>query len=188
MPPRLLVLAATAALALVGMAADAARSDQRDPRLDPLFARLQITPSDAEAHALEQRIWRIWSEAADAKLDLLMEEGVVAMAERRLPAALERFDRMVEQAPDFAEGWNKRATVHYLLGDYRASVSDIQRTLGLEPRHFGALSGLGLIYDALEQPEGALRSFEAAVAINPHLDSAKARIEQLRRELGGSPI
>jgi tetratricopeptide (TPR) repeat protein len=188
MPPRLLVLAATAALALVGMAPDAARSDQRDPRLDPLFARLQMTASDAEAHAIEQRIWLIWGESADIRLDSLMEEGVVAMAQRRLQAALERFDRMVEEAPDFAEAWNKRATVHYLLGNYRASVRDIQRTLDLEPRHFGALSGLGLIYDALEQPAAALRSFEAAVAINPHLGSIKARIEQLRRELGGSPI
>ena len=102
----------------------------------------------------------------------------MAMAEARLQAALERFDRMVEQAPDFAEGWNKRATVHYLMGDYRASVRDIQRTLGLEPRHFGALSGLGLIYDAIDQPAAALRSFEAAVAINPHLGSIKERIER----------
>jgi tetratricopeptide (TPR) repeat protein len=78
--------------------------------------------------------------------------------------------------------------VHYLLGNYRASVRDIQRTLELEPRHFGALSGLGLIYDALEQSGAALRSFQAAVAINPHLGSIKARIEELRRELGGSPI
>src|SRR5918994_2816915 len=188
MPPRLLaLLAATASLALVGMAPDAARSDQRDARLDPLFARLQSTASDTEAQAIERRIWLIWSESAEIRLDVLMQEGVVAMAQRRLRAALERFDRMVEQAPDFAEAWNKRATVHFLLGNYRASVRDIQRTLDLEPRHFGALSGLGLIYDTLEQPAAALRSFEAAVAINPHLGATKARIEQLRRELGGAP-
>ena len=71
------------------------------------------------------------------------------------------------------------------MGDYRASVRDIQRTLELEPRHFGALSGLGLIYDAIEQPRAALRSFEAAVAINPHLETTKERIRQLRRELAG---
>ena len=188
MPARSLVLAATASLTLVGMAPDAARSDQRDARLDPLFARLQSTASDTEAQAIERRIWLIWSESAETRLDVLMQEGVVAMAQRRLRAALERFDRMVEQAPDFAEAWNKRATVHFLMGDYRASVRDIQRTLDLEPRHFGALSGLGLIYDALEQPAAALRSFEAAVAINPHLGSINARIEQLRRELGGSRI
>jgi len=113
---------------------------------------------------------------------------MLAMSQARFRVALERFDRMVAQAPDFAEGWNKRATLHYLMGNYSASVRDIQRTLDLEPRHFGALSGLGLIYDALEQPAAALRSFEAAVAINPHLGSINARIEQLRRELGGSRI
>ena len=185
MPPRLLVWAAGAWLALAGMAPQVTRSDQRDPRLDALFARLQSTPSDTEAHALEQRIWLIWSESADPGLTLLMREGVAALAQSRLGAALERFDRMVEQAPDFAEAWNKRATVLFLMGDYRGSVRDIQRTLELEPRHFGALSGLGLIYDAIEQPRAALRSFEAAVAINPHLETTKERIRQLRRELAG---
>jgi len=185
MPARWLVWAAGAWLALAGSAPQLARADQLDPRLDALFARLQSTPSDAEAQAIEQRIWLIWSESPDATLTLLMREGMAALAQSRLRAALERFDRMVEQAPGFAEAWNKRATVLYLMGDYQASVRDIQRTLELEPRHFGALSGLGLIYDAIEQPEAALRSFEAAVAINPHLDTTKERIRQLRRELAG---
>ena len=109
------------------------------------------------------------------------------MSQARFPVALERFDRMVEQAPDFAEGWNKRATLHYLMGNFRASVLDIQRTLDLEPRHFGALSGLGLIYDAVDQPAAALRSFEAAFAINPHLRSIEQRIIELRRQLAGRP-
>src|SRR5688572_18034849 len=160
MPPRLLGWAATVVLAIGGTTPGAVRSDQRDARLDPLFARLQSTPSDQEAQAIEQRIWLIWSEAGEPDLAALMHDGVVAMAQGRLGAALERFDRMVEQAPDFAEGWNKRATVHFLMGNYQASVGDIQRTLELEPRHFGALSGLGLIYDAIERPAAALRSFE----------------------------
>ena len=88
--------------------------------------------------------------------------------------------------PDFAEAWNKRATVHYLMGDYVASVHDIQQTLALERRHFGALSGLGMIYEAIGRPSAALRSFEAALAINPHLDATRQRIEELRRELEGS--
>jgi tetratricopeptide (TPR) repeat protein len=109
------------------------------------------------------------------------------MAEGRYPVALDRFDRLVEQVPDFAEGWNKRATVYYLMGNYPASVLDIRRTLELEPRHFGALSGLGLIYDALDDPAAALRSFEAAVAIDPHLETAQERIKELRRQVGGRP-
>jgi tetratricopeptide (TPR) repeat protein len=172
---------------MAGMVPHVARSDQRDPRLDPLFARLQATAIDAEAQAIEQRIWLIWSEAAQPGLALLMREGVAAMARSRLRLALERFDRTIAQAPDFAEAWNKRATVYYLMGNYSASVRDIERTLELEPRHFGALSGLGLIYDAIDRPAAALRSFEAALAINPHLATTRERIRQLRRELGGRP-
>jgi tetratricopeptide (TPR) repeat protein len=110
------------------------------------------------------------------------------MAAEQLPVALDYFNRLVTLAPDFAEAWNKRATVYYLMGDYRASVLDIERTLELEPRHFGALSGLGLIYDAIEEPAAALRSFEAAVAINPHLDSTRQRIDALRRQLQGRAL
>jgi tetratricopeptide (TPR) repeat protein len=169
------------------MAAGELRADQRDTRLAPLFARLQTTSSATEAATIERRIWRIWGEAADAAAGQLLREGVVAMAEGRYRAALERFDRLVEAVPDFAEGWNKRATVFYLIGDYPASVLDIKRTLELEPRHFGALSGLGLIYDAIDQPAAALRSFGAAVAINPHLETTKERIRQLHRQLDGRP-
>ena len=187
MPRRLLALLAFTALTLAGAWSAAARADQRDGRLDGLFARLQGALSDREAQAIERRIWSIWSEAGDPRIALLLQEGVVAMSEARYRLALERFDRMVEQAPDFAEGWNKRATLHYLMRNFRASVIDIQRTLALEPRHFGALSGLGLIYDAVDRPAAALRSFEAAVAINPHLDSIGQRIVELRRQLAGRP-
>ena len=117
-----------------------------------------------------------------------MEQGVLAMARADYASALRTFDRMVEQAPDFAEGWNKRATVHYLMGNWRASVRDIQHTLALEPRHFGALFGLGLIYEALDQPEAALRSFEATLRPEPPFRRAPARsIEQLRQALRGAP-
>jgi tetratricopeptide (TPR) repeat protein len=184
---KLLALAGAVWLVQAGMAPGAVRADQRDTRLGPLFARLKTTASVTEAEAIERRIWRIWGECADAAAGQLMREGVIAMAERRYPVALERFDQVVEEVPDFAEGWNKRATVYYLMGNYSASVLDIRRTLELEPRHFGALSGLGLIYDAIDDPAAALRSFEAAVAINPHLETAQERIKELHRELRGRP-
>ena len=175
------------ALLLIAGPGEPAIADQDDPRLDGLFDRLQTTSNPAEARALEQRIWRLWLEADDAGLNRLMQQGIVAMSAQRYATALQTFDRMVEQAPEFAEGWNKRATVHFLMGNWQASVRDIQQTLALEPRHFGALFGLGLIYDALEQPEAALRSFEATLALNPHSDSTRERIEQLRQQLRGSP-
>ena len=181
--------AAAAILAVLAIAGpgEPARADQDDPRLDRLFERLQHTPDAAEAHGLEQRIWQVWLESDDAAVNRLMERGIVALRTQQYRAALQAFDRMVAQAPEFAEGWNKRATVHYLMGNWRASVRDIQRTLALEPRHFGALFGLGLIYEALEQPEAALRSFEATLTLNPHSASTRQMIEQLRRQLRGSP-
>jgi tetratricopeptide (TPR) repeat protein len=162
-------------------------ADQTDRRLDSLFERLRVTSSKAEAEAAQQQIWQIWIESDDMLANRLMQEGIQAMVTRQHALALERFDRLVERAPAFAEGWNKRATVYYLMENYEASVLDIERTLELEPRHFGALSGLGMIYDAIGEPAAALRSFEAAVAVNPHLDGARQRIEALRRELAGSP-
>ncbi|MGH6919458.1 MAG: tetratricopeptide repeat protein, partial [Geminicoccaceae bacterium] len=154
-----------------------APADQQDLRLNHLFARLQATSSQAEAQAAQQQIWQIWIESDDSSASRLMQRGIQAMATRQHALALEYFDRLVERAPDFAEGWNKRATVYYLLQDYEASVLDIERTLELEPRHFGALSGLGMIYDAIGEPAAALRSYEAAVAINPHLGGTRQRIE-----------
>jgi tetratricopeptide (TPR) repeat protein len=164
-----------------------ALADQQDPRLEGLFERLQVTQSPVEARSVEQRIWQIWLDSDDANAARLMSQGVRAMSEQHYDSALQAFDRLVEWAPDFAEAWNKRATVHYLMGNWRASVLDIQQTLALEPRHFGALFGLGLIYDALENPEAALRSYEATLDLNPHSQSTRLRIEELRRQLQGRP-
>lgn len=188
MSRRLLAAATTLAVAFVllgGPAGQAARADQEDPRLDGLFERLQTTGDRGDARALEQQIWQIWVASEDPSVNRLMRSGLAAMRARRYQTALATFTRLVEAAPEFAEGWNKRATVHYLMGNLRASVLDIQKTLALEPRHFGALFGLGLIYDALDQPAAALRSYEATLEINPHSSSTRRRIEELRRELQG---
>jgi tetratricopeptide (TPR) repeat protein len=184
---QLAAIAAGLVMLLIAGHAEPARADQDDPRLDGLFQRLQHTPNAAEAQAVEQQIWQIWLKSDDAAINRLMQEGVFAMNEQDYPAALQAFTRMVDQAPEFAEGWNKRATVYYLMGNWSASVRDIQRTLTLEPRHFGALFGLGLIYEELDEPEAALRSFEATLVLNPHSASTRQMIDQLRQQLRGSP-
>jgi tetratricopeptide (TPR) repeat protein len=181
----LLVALVWSAAVAIGWIAPAL-ADQQDLRLEGLFTRLQTTSDPAEAEAAQRQIWEIWIDADDSVADRLMQGGIQAMATGQHGLALEYFDRLVERAPDFAEAWNKRATVHYLLDDYDASVLDIERTLALEPRHFGALSGLGMIYDAIGKPGAALRSYEAAVAINPHLEGTRQRIDALRRQLRGT--
>jgi tetratricopeptide (TPR) repeat protein len=181
---RIATLAVALVLAMAVVSGGSALADQRDARLDDLFEQLQ-SASAGEAQRVERSIWEIWSRSDSRLVNDLMHEGVQALAERRLGRALERFDQVVRYRPDFAEGWNKRATVHYLMRNYEASVRDIQQTLELEPRHFGALSGLGLIYDSINQPEAAIRSFEAALEINPHLDGLRRRVEELQDALGG---
>ena len=177
-----------ALIALVSVAvAGPASADQTDQRLDTLFSRLKAGEA-GEAASVQREIGRIWVASEDRMADRMMRQGIGAMAANELEAARRIFDRLVDRSPDFAEAWNKRATVHYMMGDFRASVFDIQKTLDLEPRHFGALSGLGLIYDALDEPEAAIRSFEAALEINPHLDGTRERVEELRRTVRGRRI
>jgi len=103
-------------------------------------------------------------------------------------AALGAFDEIIRLAPGFAEGWNKRATIHYLLGNYDASAADIESTLALEPRHFGALSGLGLVRIAQGDEAKALEAFEAALAVHPHLPGADSHIKELRQRVKGKRI
>ena len=163
-------------------------ADQNDPRLGDLFTRLKAAPDARAAHGVERSIWGIWTESDDDVIALLMNQGLAAMARRDLRAALGKFEQIVKIAPGFAEGWNKRATVHYLLGDFAASLHDIGKTLTLEPRHFGALSGRGLVLLELENAELALQSFEAAIEIHPKLSGANLNAEALRREIEKNEI
>jgi tetratricopeptide (TPR) repeat protein len=180
-----LVLAAI--LALVALPTAAARADQDDPRLPALFARLKTVGSDGEARAVETQVWQIWSVSADEEVNAMMLRGLRAMSDGDAKQALPIFDAVVRRSPNFAEGWNKRATLYFLLGDFDASVGDIERTLQLEPNHFGALSGLGQIYLALDREEAALKAFEAALAIDPHLAGVRAAVESIKKKREGDP-
>ncbi len=172
--------AALAAVLVLGAAFWSARATQDDPRLEDLFKELQAAKNPMDARLFEDAIWRVWLQTGDRELDRLMREGTVAMNTGRTEIARARYDEVIRRAPDYAEGWNKRATLHFLLRDYDASITDIDRTLALEPRHFGALAGLGQIRDALEQPDRALDAYERALAVNPHLILARERVRQLQ--------
>ena len=118
-------------------------------------------------------------------VDGIMRQGIAAMRSGRFNDAIGHFGEIVGMAPDFAEGWNKRATAYYLNDDLRESVQDIQRTLELEPRHFGAISGIGLIFLKRGDPLGALDAFEAVLEIHPLSRGTRYRVEMLRQELLG---
>jgi tetratricopeptide (TPR) repeat protein len=179
---------AIAVVAALGLAGVAVRAGQDDPRLKALFDTLKTTPSDAEAGAAERQIWLIWTEHKNPEIARLMRHGIAAMSEDDQDLALDDFNTVVKYDKSFAEGWNKRATVEFVMGDYPASIADIERTLALEPRHFGALSGLGQIYLAMNRKELALKAFRAALAINPHLTGVRHTIEELEKRVGGTPL
>lgn len=168
--------------------ASSVEARQDDARLDALFARLHVTDNPGETAGIEAMIWGLWTAADDEKLDRLMADGVAAMNAGRFATALESFNAIIEGDADFAEGWNKRATLYFLMGRYDESISDVERTLALEPRHFGALSGMGLIYTELKDAPAALFWFERALEINPHMPSIAMRVEILSKMLKGEPI
>ena len=170
-------------LSLLVVGAGAVRADQTDKRLDGLFAGLKQTQDPTVGSQLTEQIWEIWLEPKDDEARTLLTKGVAEMNDDQFDEALDDFNRLVEAAPDFAEGWNRRATLLYLMGDYDASVRDIEHTLQLEPRHFGALSGLGLIYLQLGDDQSALKAFQRAIEINPHLRGAQDNIEGIEKRL-----
>ncbi|NBR02148.1 MAG: tetratricopeptide repeat protein [Alphaproteobacteria bacterium] len=166
-----------------------AAGDQTDPALDRLFTELARTTSHAEAEQLTSEIWTRWiASDGDADADRLMQSGMALMSRGVLDGAEQIFSQLVYKRPDFAEAWNKRATVRFLLGDDTGSRRDIARVIDLEPRHFGALSGLGMISLRNGDPAGALQAFEAALQVNPHLEQAMDVARQLRQQLRGQPL
>jgi tetratricopeptide (TPR) repeat protein len=112
-----------------------------------------------------------------------MDQGRAAMDAQRFDEALELFGEVIERDPNYAEGWNRRATLHYLTGRFEKSLADINKVLALEPRHFGALSGRGLVLTQLDRLHDAIEAFRAALEVNPHMQSARVNIEHLREVL-----
>jgi len=159
-------------------------ADQHAPELQGLFEELKQATDTTEAAKLEAMIWQHWLEAPDEQSHQLMSDITQAMAGADLAIALQMADELVESHPDYAEAWNKRATLHYMLGKNEQSVADIRQTIALEPRHFGAISGLGLIFLRSQDFDAALAAFEQVLAISPASAGAKSSVARLRQEVG----
>jgi tetratricopeptide (TPR) repeat protein len=154
----------------------------RAARLDALFDSLRSARTDAAAEAAENGILSVWLQSGSDTVDLMMTWALKAMEDKDYSAALDFLDRITQIRPDFVEGWNKRATVHYLTDNYAGSLSDIRHVLALEPRHFGALAGLGSILRELGQDQKALVAYRAALAVDPHMDEVRKAIDELEKK------
>jgi tetratricopeptide (TPR) repeat protein len=179
--PRLLKSLVTALALLPTPAAWAATS------LDDLYKQL-ADPANNDWQITQADILREWSKSGSPAMDLLLKRGRDAMEAGDLDAAIEHLTALTDHAPDFAEGWNARATAYFLAGYFGPSISDIEHTLALNPHHFGALSGLGQIFEAMEKPDLALKAYEAALAVNPHMEGVQEAIDRLTRDKQGTDL
>ena len=166
--------------ALIFAAFSGAMADQRDPRLAPLFERLNATTDAADAQKIMASIHALWLVSGNDEVDRMMGAGFGALSNGVPWDALRSFDLVVYRAPDFAEAYNMRASAHFFMGNHPAAMKDVERALELEPRHFGALMGLGTVHLTTKNEAAALAAFERALAINPHLEGARARVKELR--------
>ena len=163
-------------------------ADQTDPRLDNLFLILQSSEQQIEVRAAENLIWSTWIQHGDGDINRLMQVGIKAMADRRLDDAVEVFTALIDQAPDYAEAWNKRATVYFIQGKLALSSADVAQTLALEPRHFGELRGLGQIEMLRGNGDAALKAFEDAVKVHPRLAGMHDLIRDLKQRVRGQEL
>lgn len=159
-------------------------ADQNAEELPTLFNQLLNEVDPDSAVAIESEIWQHWLDAPDENSASLLSQISIALSARRFDLALRLNNQLVDSAPDFAEGWNKRATIHYLMKNHPESVADIRETVRLEPRHFGAISGLGMIFLRENNLPAALQAFEQVLKISPASVNAKRSIEHVRREMG----
>jgi tetratricopeptide (TPR) repeat protein len=183
---------ANAAPAKIGPTAAKPGSTAADPtpneRLDKLFGELKRERNEQAAQRIARRIADLWSRSGSATVDLLMQWSNDAMQAKKYPVALDLLDQVIALDPAYAEGWNRRATVHFLMDDYKMSMADIDKTLQLEPRHFGALAGMAQILQNTGRKKLALDAYERVLAIYPMMRSAQAAVSDLSEDLEGERI
>ena len=156
--------------------------------LDFLFGALKAAPDAASAKHVEAKIWALWLQTPSDTTALLMTRAKAAMDVQKMDVALKLLDAVVKLRPDYVEGWNRRATLYYLRNDYTHSLQDIEQVLSREPRHFGALAGLGMIMQELGDDKRALEAFRKALAVNPHLEKVPELVKSLTEKVEGRDI
>lgn len=176
-------------LAILLCGSGPARADQREPELTALFQQLSRSDLAApEAALIEGKIRELWQHSDSPTADLLLQRANYLLQNRLLDEAVQLLNEMIALTPDYAEAWNKRATIYYAQGNYQQALKDIEQTLRLEPRHFGALTGLGAILVVLGEEGRALKAYQQALKINPHIASVKKEVERLTLSLRGRGI
>src|SRR5215211_7542061 len=160
----------------------------RTQNLDFLFGALKAAPDAETAKAIEERIWALWFVSGSDTADLLMTRVKTAVEGKDLDLAVQLLDAIVEIKPDYVEAWNRRATLFFMKKDYGRALADIRQVLAREPRHFGALSGLGLIMQELGDDKRALDVFRRALAVHPHLERIPDVVKQLTEKVEGRDI
>ncbi|AZN96652.1 hypothetical protein EJ066_04740 [Mesorhizobium sp. M9A.F.Ca.ET.002.03.1.2] len=192
-----ILFAFLAALFLFGSASLPAQADDpvappvattREARLDQLFADLKRERNEKAAERIAARISNEWAQSGSASIDLMLQWSQKAIEDQKFDVALDFLDQVVTLQPAFAEGWNRRATAHFMMKNFGKSMSDIDRTLQLEPRHFGALSGLAQIMTVTGHKESALEAWQRVLGIYPMLRSAQDQVGALSEELAGEGI
>lgn len=181
-------LATAASAQTTGRGSTGIAAEEPATRLEQLFAELKRADSERAAERISTRIRQEWSRSGSATIDLLMQWSQKAMEEERHDAAMDFLDQVIVLAPAYAEGWNRRATLHFAMEDYAKSMADIARTLELEPRHFGALGGLATILKDSGRSEAAMRAYERLLSIYPMLRSAQTELGRLADEVAGQGI
>jgi tetratricopeptide (TPR) repeat protein len=185
---KLILPTATLALAFIFCASQSVIADQTDQRLDDLFQTLQSSDDNGELSEVETAIWEIWYDSGEADVDALMLEASTLAGAGNFVAAEQVYARIIELAPTFSEGWNRRATIRFYQEDYEGSLADIQQTLKLEPRHFGAIWGLGMILGLQQDYQRAILAFEKLLEIKPNASDARPRIELLKEALANATV
>lgn len=161
---------------------------EREQQLDELFSALKAAKSQSEADPIAASIWSIWNKSGSAAIDDMMQFALKLMNSAAFAPALEVLNTIVQKAPGYAEGWNRRATLYYILEEYDLSLRDCEEALRREPRHFGALTGMGMIAIAKGQDAAALKHYRRALQVNPFLRERQEMIPALEKKVEGQPL